>query len=108
MGDPRNGTATLGRILGWIGSDAEESGPADVDAALACHFDHRQKIEDGSRHDVVESWAQTGQTCAAVSLGLDYLFLVAYAAAGVLRSSDVAGRLGSLHIPPGEALGMLL
>ena len=53
---------------------------------------------------MVESWGQEGQVCAGLSLGLDYLFLVAYASAiglgcvlvgrSLSKGNEIVGLLG--------------
>ena len=46
---------------------------------------------------IVESWGQTGQVYAGLNLGLDYLFLVAYASAIALGCVLVASSLSQVQ-----------
>ena len=48
-------------------------------------------------HEMLESWGQTGQLSAALSLGLDYLFLVLYSVCIALACALVASNLTYDH-----------
>ncbi|MEW5986984.1 MAG: hypothetical protein AB1791_10160 [Chloroflexota bacterium] len=53
---------------------------------------------------ILDSWGPAGQVYAGLSLGLDYLFMVAYAGSIGLGCVLVAGRLGAKAATPGILL----
>jgi hypothetical protein len=56
-------------------------GPLQTEAASAGIVSFEFAGELSEARSMIESWGQKGQVYAALSLGLDYLFLVAYASA---------------------------
>jgi len=75
-------------------------GPLSTEAAPAGIVSFELAGELARAQSMVESWGETGQIYAGLSLGLDYLFMVAYACAialgCVLVARSLSQRLGFL------------